>query len=128
MVTIQFGYFFSTSAFSTAVARPTSSSSALSTAKNTGFSGELRLRSSSVRFEMPSSASGCGGTGNASSIRVGGAAGGAVVTAGGAAMGGGAGASTGVGRRLQADTATIGASMTMVSFNVEFFKAKFINP
>src|SRR5688572_29749580 len=119
MVTTQLEYFFSTSAFSAAVARPASSSSALSTPKNTGFSGELRLRSSRVRLEIPSSASGCCGTGSASSTRCGGGAGGGVVIAGGAATdGGGAGARTGGWRRLQADTATSRTITTTVSLNV----------
>src|SRR5688572_28810766 len=119
MVTTQLEYFFSTSAFSAAVARPASSSSALSTPKNTGFSGELRLRSSSVRLEIPSSASGCCGTGSASSTRCGGGAGGGVVIDGGAPTdGGGAGARIGGWRRLQADTATSRTITATVSLNV----------
>jgi hypothetical protein len=61
---------------------------------------------------MESSESGCGGTGNASSTRCGGGAGGGVVTAGGVATGAGAGATTGGCRREHAPAAMLSATRT----------------
>src|SRR4030095_4563856 len=65
-------YFFSTSASAVATARPVSSSSALSSGKKIGFSGELRFKSSSDRLATESSPR-RGATGTESSTRWGGA-------------------------------------------------------
>src|SRR5688572_31670086 len=72
-VIIHVGYFRITAALAVTTARPASSSSALSSGKNAGLNGESRLRSSSDRALMPSSAiaSGSGGTGNASVVGLG---------------------------------------------------------
>src|SRR5688572_11310758 len=103
--TIHVGNFFNSSAFPATIARPWSSSSALSRPKNAGFNGELRFSSSSERLPIESSASGSAGTGSDSSIRsLGRGAGpGAAVTAGGVATGG-AGRATGACRRAQPAT------------------------
>src|SRR5688572_6900986 len=105
MVTTHFAFFFRISALAEIVSRPASSTSELSRVKKTGFRGELRFRSSSVRFASESSdTAGCAGTGRASSTRVGPAG---DVTAGPpAAEGGGCGigAATGVCRLAHAAT------------------------
>jgi hypothetical protein len=86
-VIIQVGYFRITAALAVTTVRPSSSSSALSSGKYAGLNGESRLRSSSDRPLMLSSAiaSGSGGTGSASVVRGGG---GGTLLAGGAPPGG----------------------------------------
>src|SRR5262245_26481541 len=92
-VIIHVGYLRMTAAFAVTVARPVSSSSALSSGKKAGLNGESRFRSSSERALMLSSAivSGSGGTGSASVDGGGGGAGAAA--AGG--VNGGAGCANG---------------------------------
>src|SRR5580765_3319454 len=86
-------------AFASSTALAAGSISALSRAKNTGRSGELRLSSSSVADAIASSRTGSGGTVVGSTDGRGGAGGRAGVGAGGVALatggGGGSGRATG---------------------------------
>src|SRR5437899_1435664 len=91
MVTVQLGYRFRTVAFSVNAVCAGVSSSALSRAKNTGLSGELRLRSSSDADEMESLGTGSGGTTVGSATGSGGAGGRAAAVDAAAGGGGGAG-------------------------------------
>src|SRR5262249_47620152 len=61
-VTAQLAYFLSKPAFSSRTLWLVGPRSLLSSSKNTGFSGELRLRSSSDADEIESSGTGSGGT------------------------------------------------------------------
>src|SRR5438132_10109171 len=94
IVTVQLGYFFRTAASASSAAWPAALTSALSSSKNNGLSGELRFRSSSEADAMASSRAGSGGTTVGSATGCGGAGGrvpGAVVVVGGGcgrAMGG----------------------------------------
>src|SRR5436190_8292621 len=86
IVTAQLGYFLSTDALASSAAWPFASTSALSYSKKTGWSGELRFRSSSDAEAMRSSRAGSGGTTVGSAAGSGGAGGrcaGAVVAGGG---------------------------------------------
>src|SRR5262245_46223060 len=75
MVTAQLGYFFNVAAFSSRVFCASALRSLLSYSKNTGFSGELRLRSSSEAEAIASSRTGSGGTTVGSATGSGGAGG-----------------------------------------------------
>ncbi len=66
---------FSTAAFSSSTAWASGDTSLLSSSKKTGFSGELRFRSSSDAEAMPSSRTGSGGTTVGSATGTGGAGG-----------------------------------------------------
>src|SRR5437762_1474645 len=97
IVTYQVEYFFSAEALALRTAWPSALTSLLSSSKNTGLRGELRLRSSSEADAMVSSLTGSGGTMMGSATGSGGAGG---RTAGGATAavvvdGGGAGRATG---------------------------------
>src|SRR5947199_2763655 len=86
IVTVQLGYFLRTAASASSTAWPAALTSALSSSKNNGLSGELRFRSSSEADAMASSRTGSGGTTVGSATGCGGAGGrvpGSVVVVGG---------------------------------------------
>src|SRR5712691_7964672 len=97
IVTYQLVYFFNAEAFAFRTAWPSALTSLLSSSKNTGLSGELRLRSSSEADAMVSSLTGSGGTTMGSATGSGGAGGRAAEGAAAFAVvgGGGAGRATG---------------------------------
>ena len=115
MVTTQVGYRMSRSAFASAVLRPRSSSSELSSPKNTASSGDSRFNSSSVRLANSSSGVSTGGTTG------GGAGGGGTGRGAGArssAAGGGGGdvsGATGGGRRAHDCSVSVATTQAAIA-------------
>src|SRR5437867_9372243 len=95
MVMDQVEYFFRVAAFASSMLLPSALISELSYSKNTGFSGELRFKSSSDAEAMRSSFTGSGGTSVGSATGSGGAGGRAAATGGAGLFGGGAGRAMG---------------------------------
>src|SRR5262249_53590633 len=104
-------YFFSVAAFVSSAVLPSSVISLLSYSKNTGFSGELRFRSSSELDAMASSRSGSGGTSVGSRTGSGGP-GTREAEAGGAEDGGGGGGILATGGFLAPQAAAVISTMT----------------
>src|SRR5260370_21901593 len=75
IVMVQLAYFFNSAAFALSVVCPCALTSLLSSSKNSGCSGELRLMSSSEAERMASSFTGSGGTIDGSATGSGGAGG-----------------------------------------------------
>src|SRR5665213_555428 len=106
MVTTQVAFCLSTAALASSTALPAGSISLLSSAKKTGLSGELRLRSSSDVDVTASSRIGAG-TGVATSVFAGAGRGAGAGGAGSSAAGAEAGSTTGAFFPLQAAATNI---------------------
>src|SRR5262245_59425742 len=116
-VTIQLEYFFMSAAASSSVLCPSRLKSALSSSKNTGFNGELRLRSSSDAAEILPVGTGTAGTLRGGATGSGGAGGRLGSPPPPAAVGGGGGIGRATGGVFlpQATAATTHATATAIS-------------